>query len=218
MKGLFVTGTDTDVGKTWVSQGLMRCLAQSGKRVVGMKPVASGCHQTDNGLRNDDALMLQQAATEAVEYELVNPYSFAPAIAPETAAERVGVSIDPERILECFDRLTARADTVVVEGVGGWRVPLNGQYDVAMMARQLALPVVIVVNIRLGCVSHSRLTEESILNEGLPVLGWVANNKDAAAIDHQTVEAIDKLLEAPCIGVVPQLPSTDRVSDFLTLS
>jgi dethiobiotin synthetase len=217
MKGLFVTGTDTDVGKTWISQGLMRCLARSGKRVVGMKPVASGCHQTDNGLRSDDALMLQQAATEAVEYELVNLYSFAPAIAPETAAERVGVSIDPERILECFDRLTASADAVVVEGVGGWRVPLNGRYDVAMMAQQLALPVVIVVNIRLGCVNHARLTEESILNAGLPVLGWVANNKDAATIDHQTVEAIDKLLEASCIGVVPKLASTDRVSDFLTL-
>lgn len=217
MAGLFVTGTDTDVGKTWVSQGLMHCLARAGKRVVGMKPVASGCQLTDQGLRSDDALMLQQAATETVEYGLVNPYPFEPAIAPETAADLAGVSIDPVHILDCFGALTATADAVVVEGVGGWRVPLNGSYDVAMMARQLGLPVIMVVNIRLGCVNHSRLTAESIRSVGLPLLGWVANNKNSVSIDQHTVDVIDQALAAPCIGVVPQLLSSDQVSDFLTL-
>ncbi|RLA06846.1 MAG: dethiobiotin synthase, partial [Gammaproteobacteria bacterium] len=206
---------DTGVGKTWISQGLMRCLASSGKSVVGMKPVASGCLRTDQGLRNDDALLLQQAATISVAYELINPYSFEPAIAPEAAADLAGVTIDPRHIFDCYEELNSIADSVVVEGVGGWRVPLAGDYDVAMMARQLALPVVLVVNIRLGCINHARLTAESIRGSGMHLLGWVANHLNPAETNSYVVGMIDRALAAPCIGVVPLLPSSHLVSDYL---
>ena len=215
MSGLFVTGTDTGVGKTWISQGLIRCLARSGARVVGMKPVASGCRRTDAGLRSDDAVLLQQAATETVEYELVNPYAFEPAIAPEAAADLAGITIDPEHILNCFEALGLTADSVVVEGVGGWREPLAGSYDVAKMAVQLALPVVLVVNIRLGCINHAMLTAESIRGCGLPLLGWVANQINSVEAESYTVRVINQLLAVPCLGAVPQLPSSDLVSEYL---
>jgi len=217
MAGLFVTGTDTGVGKTWIAYGLIRALALAGDRVVGMKPVASGCRQTDLGLRSDDALLLQRGSTESVEYGLVNPYPFAPAIAPEAAADLAGVTIDPKHILNCYEALGSTADSVVVEGVGGWRVPLNGDYDVAMMARQLGLPVVLVVNIRLGCINHARLTAESILTSGLVFRGWVANCVESTDIDDHAVNVLNRSLPAPCIGAIPRLRSYEQITDHLSL-
>ena len=217
MAGLFVTGTDTDVGKTWISYGLMHVLGGLGHQVVGMKPVASGCRQTSKGLRNEDALLLQQASSVSAEYAMVNPYSFEPAIAPEAAAKLTETVIDRAIITSCFSHLNDLADQVVVEGVGGWRVPLHGQYDVAAMAADIGLPVVLVVGLRLGCINHARLTAEAIIGSGLTLVGWVANSISASAGDQQTVETLAELLPAPCLGVVPKLKSPIEVSGYLSI-
>ncbi|MBL4623225.1 MAG: dethiobiotin synthase [Immundisolibacteraceae bacterium] len=217
MAGVFVTGTDTEVGKTWVSVGLIQALANSGRRVVGMKPVASGCQRTDLGLRNADALLLQQASSVGADYATVNPFSFEPAIAPEAAANMAGLAIEPGVIKDCFDQLAGFADLVVVEGVGGWRVPLNGEYDVASMAIDIGLPVVLVVGIRLGCISHARLSAESIQSSGLPLLGWVANCGSSTDADQASIEALIKAMKAPCLGVVPRVASPNEVAGYLTV-
>ena len=143
--GVFVAGTDTGIGKTWVSIALIRCLSDAGGRVAAMKPVATGCDPTPDGLRNPDALMLQKAATVVADYELVNPYAFAPPIAPAFAAERAGVGIDPARIRHHARELASAADYLVVEGIGGWRVPIDRQYGVSDLARWLGYPIVLCV-------------------------------------------------------------------------
>lgn len=210
-----MTGTDTEVGKTWVSQGLMALLAQSGERVLGMKPVASGCVMTGQGLRSDDALMLQRQATESVAYEWVNPYAFAPPIAPKAAAAQALVQISPQRIMACFNKLSATADWLVVEGVGGWRVPLNGDYDVAAMARQFNLPVVLVVAIRLGCINHARLTAESIVASGCKLGGWVGNCIQDEQIEQDVVDELISQLQFPCLGIIPRTDNPQKVASYL---
>lgn len=177
-RGIFVTGTDTGCGKTEISLGLMAALQAQGQRVAGMKPVASGSDWTSAGLRNEDALRLQAQTGFETPYDLVNPYAFAPPIAPHLAAEEAGVSIDLDRITQAFQGLAAAADRVVVEGVGGWRVPLGPGISVADLPLRLDLPVVLVVGLRLGCLNHALLTAESILASGARLLGWVANQVD----------------------------------------
>jgi dethiobiotin synthetase len=162
VRGVVVTGTDTGVGKTLVAAGLLHGLARRGLRVAGMKPVATGCERTAAGLRNDDALCLGRHASVDAAYEEINPYAFEPAIAPHVAAAEAGVRIDLARIAACCARLSRGADRVVVEGVGGWRVPLNEREDVGDLARLLGLPVLLVVGVRLGCLNHARLSADAI--------------------------------------------------------
>lgn len=145
MTSLFVTGTDTDVGKTRISVALMRLLAESGYRVAGMKPIASGCDVTPEGLRNDDAVQLSQQATVNLPYDLINPYAFEPAIAPHIAAEQAGIRIKIDVIQQHFEQIKQQADSVVVEGAGGWLVPINRTSTLAGVAVRLDLPVVLVV-------------------------------------------------------------------------
>lgn len=178
MRGVFVTGTDTGVGKTYVATGLVRASVRAGLRTVGMKPVASGCVQTPDGLRNEDALALQAAANMPRPYEQVNPYSFEPPIAPHLAATEAGFVIELPRILTVFNQLCAGADMVVVEGVGGWQVPLSESFGVPELARALALPVILVVGLRLGCLNHALLSARAIRDDGLRLAGWVANGID----------------------------------------
>ncbi|MGH8397793.1 MAG: dethiobiotin synthase [Gammaproteobacteria bacterium] len=178
MRGLFVTGTDTGVGKTCVATGLVRACVRAGLLTVGMKPVASGCVQTPDGLRNEDALALQAAANLPRPYELVNPYAFAPPIAPHIAAREAGVKIELRRILSAFEQLCADVDAVVVEGVGGWQVPLAENFGLPDLARALALPVILVVGLRLGCLNHALLSARAIRADGLTLAGWVANGID----------------------------------------
>lgn len=202
--GFFITGTDTEVGKTWCTLGLMARLQQEGKTVVAMKPVASGCERTAEGLRNDDALRLQDQASIALPYEIVNPYAFAPAIAPHIAAEQSGQRIDIQNIKQRCDRLAQQADFVVVEGVGGWRVPLNDRESVADLASALDLPVILVVGLRLGCINHALLTAESIQAAGCKLAGWIANrvSPDMAEAE-QNIQSIAMRIDAPMLGVVP---------------
>lgn len=204
--GYFITGTDTEVGKTLISLGLLRRLRDQGHRVAGMKPVASGATPSADGLRNEDALALQRASSKPPDYELVNPYCFEPPVAPHIAARRAGMSIELDRILDAWRRLAARTDRVVVEGVGGWLVPLDRHHTVADLAQALGLPVILVVGLRLGCINHALLTAQSIRRAGVPFAGWVANGLDPAMAETEAnIAAIGSRLEAPLLAEVPHL-------------
>lgn len=205
--GYFVTGTDTGVGKTRVSAGLIAALRGQGLRVAGMKPVASGCAQTADGLRSADALALQAASSLGLPYERVNPYAFEPAIAPHLAAAEVGITIRFVVIARALSGLGAQSDCAVVEGVGGWRVPLGPDGDVADLALHLNLPVVLVVGLRLGCLNHAVLTAADIRRCGLPLAGWVGNGVEAGFERlEDTLNALRDILAEPCFGVLPYAP------------
>ena len=201
MKGWFITGTDTGVGKTFVSAGLLRYLNGCGLSAAGMKPIASGCERTPDGLRNDDAMRIVEASTADLPYELVNPYSFEPPIAPHIAAAKAGVVIEMQRILDCFDAISSQVDCIVVEGVGGWEVPVTEDAGMPDLAVALGLPVMLVVGIRLGCINHALLTADAVRSRGLELAGWVANRVDIAVDEEQAIiEAIAKRIGAPLLG------------------
>jgi dethiobiotin synthetase len=204
MKGaVFIAGTDTGIGKTWVASGLVAALAALGTRVAGMKPVASGCMVTPDGLRNDDALALQAASHPRPAYSDVNPVALAAAVAPHVAARRSGVEIDMSVLRAAFDRLGTSHDLVVVEGVGGWLVPLGPGLQVSDIPRQWKLPVILVVGLRLGCISHAQLSARAIVADGCELVGWIGNQVDPAmeALD-DSIAALGHLLAVPCLGVL----------------
>jgi dethiobiotin synthetase len=203
--GWFVTGTDTGVGKTRVAAALIAALCTRGERVAPMKPVASGCVPTKAGLRSEDALdLLAACARYDYDYTDVNPYAFAPPVAPHLAALQARVDIRLDEILRRYARLRELASCVVVEGVGGWCVPLDATSTTVDLARALALPVILVVGVRLGCINHALLTQESIEHAGLPLAGWVANTIDADIERFDdVVGALRERISAPLIGVMP---------------
>ena len=207
---LFVTGTDTGVGKTRVAAALCRALAARGIRVAAMKPVASGCTQTPEGLRNEDALALHAAMNVRAHYSEVNPYAFAPAIAPHIAAREAGVDIDFEVLDRAYERLRMRAQFLIVEGAGGWLAPLDATRGFADLAARWQMDVVLVVGLRLGCLNHALLTTESIERRGLRLHGWVAN-----CIDPQferlteNLSTLQNRIAAPCLGLFPFAPQAD---------
>lgn len=208
--GFFVTGTDTDVGKTWVALGLITALKKSNLRVMAMKPIACGCQATPEGLRNDDAQLLSQHASTTQPYELVNPYAFAAAIAPHLAARDEGVDIHVANIVRAYTEIADHADCVVVEGVGGWQVPISNTQTTIDMAKALALPVILVVRIKLGCLNHALLTSESIKRSGLSFAGWVATTADRSCVGiEENIRALTERISAPLLGVVPYLEELD---------
>ena len=215
-QGYFITGTDTGVGKTLVSQILIQRLAQDHARVVGFKPVASGCRKTPDGLRNDDAVALQAISSVALPYATVNPYAFEPAIAPHLAAAAANTHIDIARICATIDAVVA--DRVVVEGVGGWLVPLTPDETIADLARRLQLPVVLVVGMRLGCLNHALLTAAAIRQCGLPLVGWVANEIDPTFERcDENIAALADRLDTPLLMRLPWLSQPDSVQSLLPL-
>ncbi len=207
LKGFFVTGTDTEIGKTVVAAGVVHALAAQGRKVAAMKPVASGAEQTDAGLRNEDALHLIAAANVEAGYPEVNPYCFEPPIAPHLAAEEAGIRIRSEVIMDAAAVLAARADSLVVEGVGGWQVPLAPGFGIPDLARKLEMPVLLVVGLRLGCINHARLSAESILASGCKLVGWVGNvaSAEPMAREEANIGTLKELLPVPCLGIVPHL-------------
>lgn len=217
-QGFFVTGTDTEVGKTVISVGLINQLQRQGLRVVAMKPVASGCEVTTLGLRNEDALALQAAADIKVAYEQVNPYAFSPAIAPHIAAQQADTEIDLQRLANVYQQLQQQADATVVEGAGGWLVPLNDNQTIADLAVQIKLPVVLVVAIKLGCINHALLSAQSIRSSGLELAGWVANDFLGDSQNEAIIDAINSRIGAPCLGVVPRLKKADNAGAYLKLT
>lgn len=218
--GFFITGTDTGVGKTEVTAALAYELRRHGIAVAAMKPVASGCEPTPEGLRNSDALKLQAQCSVATDYERINPYAFAPPIAPHIAARDCGVEIDLGRLEHKFRDLAAGADCVLVEGVGGFEVPLGEVETTADLAQRLDLPIILVVGMRLGCINHTLLTAAAIARRGLTCAGWVANcvDPDMARVQ-ENIDELRLRLAAPLLGVVPRLPevTAEQLAPFLDL-
>ncbi|TCK17072.1 dethiobiotin synthase [Thiogranum longum] len=199
-QGIFVTGTDTDAGKTVVSVGIVEAIRTAGKTVAVMKPVASGCDLTREGPRNADALHLMQASTLDLPYQRVNPYAFEAPVAPHIAARTEGVQIDLAVIESAFEQLCGVADRIVVEGVGGWLVPISTRQTMADVARVLGLPVVLVVPVRLGCLNHALLSAAAIRLSGLELVGWVANRLDDDCLcADENIAALRERLGAPLL-------------------
>ena len=218
MHGLFVTGTDTGCGKTEISLGLMAAVQTTGAKVLGMKPVASGCTPSPDGLRNDDAVRLRAQGSSEAPYGLVNPYAFAPPIAPHIAAGEAGIEIRLPTIEQAYRALAGEADQVIVEGVGGWRVPLGRNLFVSDIPRALGLPVILVVGLKLGCINHALLTVESIQSSGGVLLGWVANQVDPTMLSRDAnLATLAALIDAPCLGVLPWLeaPTPSELAGYL---
>lgn len=212
---MFVTGTDTEVGKTFVSCALIRQLAASGLRVAAMKPVASGARSVGGQLRNDDALQLMAASNVDAPYEWVNPYCFEPAIAPHIAAQQAGIEMSQEPVLEAYQRLSERAEVVVVEGVGGWAVPMNTRQTMADLAARLNLPVVLVVGMRLGCINHALLSIEAIRSHGLPVRGWIANTLDPdMPCLQENIKTLENFISASHLGVMPYVKTPEILQNI----
>lgn len=210
---LFITGTDTGVGKTLVSCALIHAFKSRGLKVAGMKPVASGSEQTSQGLRNADAVALQRTTNVPAEYATINPYCFAPAIAPHLAARQAGVTIELSRLQEAYRVLSAQAEVVIAEGAGGWRVPLEPQGYLSDFAETLQLDVVLVVGLRLGCINHAVLTAEAIHSGPCRLVGWVGNliDPEFAPLQDNLTTLADRLT-VPCLGVLPHASNPDPLT------
>ena len=216
--GIYVSGTDTGIGKTFASVALLHALRARGLRAAGMKPIASGCEVTADGLRNEDALALQAASDPVPAYGEVNPYALRDPLAPEIAAREAGIEIALEPIRTAFARLQAQADAVVVEGVGGWAAPLSATLDQVDVVRALRLPVLLVVGLRLGCQSHALLSARAIVAEGCELVGWIANEIDPAmARIDENFEILCRRLPAPCWGRLPNSARADDATRHLQL-
>lgn len=206
-KSIFLTGTDTGVGKTLISAALLHALAKHHPRVVGMKPVAAGLMEVDGRWASEDVLALRAASTVAVPAELDNPVALAEPMAPHIAAQREGRSLEVAELMAAHQQLQALADVIVVEGAGGWRVPLNDHQTLADLAKALGAPVVLVVGMRLGCLNHALLTAEAIRADGLDLIGWVANHVDPdMAQPEENVASLRLRLGAPLLATVPWQP------------
>ena len=204
MAGFFITGTDTGVGKTWATVMLMRFLQAQGWSVVGMKPVACGCFWQDGQWRNEDALLLQEFATLPVDYAKLNIYAFEPPVSPHLAARMSGRIVCVNEIVRQCRELEALANCVLVEGVGGWEAPINDAERVSHLAKALKLPVILVVGMRLGCLSHAVLTHDAIVRSGVPCAGWIANGVEANfSCLEENIETLQSTLAIPHLGFIP---------------
>ena len=217
----FVTGTDTNVGKTLVSAALIHSLARNGLKVAGMKPVAAGAELRDGKLWNEDVALLSGEANVTLPTHLIAPYLFKEAAAPHVAAALEDQQINPDTIFTAFEQIRAQTEAVIVEGAGGFCVPLTPQIDLADIAARLQLDVILVVGLRLGCLNHAFLTAEAIAARGLRLAGWVVNQIDPA-MPHQAanIEALRERLPAPCLGSLPwmSVPSAALAADKLDFS
>ena len=219
-RGYFITGTDTDVGKTRVSLALLSALQRKGYSTIAMKPVACGCISKEGIYQNDDAVKLQQQASVHIPYELVNPYALPAPIAPHLAAAKNGQHIDIDRIRQIHHQQQNKADYIVMEGVGGWLVPLNAHDTTADMVKALEMPVILVAGIRLGCLNHALLTHAAIRERGIPLIAWVANciDKDCLEIE-DNIETLRGRLDAPLLGIIPYMEKHDvqTIADCLDI-
>lgn len=196
----FVTGTDTGVGKTLISCALLQAFSTRGKSVAGMKPIAAGCEE--DGI-NDDVKSLRAATNILATLGQINPYSFHLPVAPHIAARNAGVQINLERILESYSELASLAEVVIVEGAGGFQIPLNDTQDSADLAVALGLPIILVVGMRLGCLNHALLTIRAIKDCGLQCAGWIANILDADMLAlEENIQSLKLRIEAPLLGVI----------------
>ncbi|PVZ36953.1 dethiobiotin synthase [Pseudomonas sp. CC120222-01a] len=217
----FIAGTDTDVGKTTIAAGLLHAARLQGLSTLGAKPVASGCTMTPKGLRNSDAQALIDESSIKLAYEEVNPFAFEPAIAPHVAAREAGVALEVPVLAKAMRNvLDQGADFTLVEGAGGWRVPLSDHANLSDLAIALKLPVILVVGVRLGCINHALLSAEAIARDGLQLAGWVANIIEPRTSRlEENLASLAERLPAPCLGRVPKLKqaTADAVAEHLQL-
>lgn len=211
-KTYFITGTDTDAGKTVVSCGLLEAARQKQLETIALKPVSAGCDVTPDGLRHGDAMQLMEAMTIELPYSQVNPIALEPPIAPHIAAEEVGRRVTVDRLSGiCRGALMRKHDLSLIEGAGGWRVPLNNREMLSGLAIAMNIPVVLVVGMKLGCLSHALMTAESILRDGMKLAGWVANQIDPAMSRYEeNLQTLKGMMPAPCLGVVPWFSGLDN--------
>jgi dethiobiotin synthetase len=215
MAGFFITGTDTGVGKTWVTLALMRALQAQGLRVLGMKPVATGCEWVDGELRNEDALLIRQYASCVLPYHQINPYAYQAPVSPDIAATREKRPVKLDEVVAQCRALESSADSVLVEGIGGWAVPLGASAKVSDMALRLGLPVILVVGMRLGCINHALLTWDAMARSGVAVAGWIASDCDATfAYSDETLLSLECNMGTPCLARVPRLSRNDLLSQI----
>lgn len=217
-KSYFITGTDTNVGKTWATIALMRYFKNQGKAVAGMKPVASGCLMQDGQLKNEDALLIQENASVQIDYDLINPYAYEPPVSPHIAGINNPVKLN--QLVAKFELLKNLADIIIVEGAGGWYSPLNERETNGDLAIALALPVIFVVAIRLGCINHARLTYQAIVQSGVNCAGWIAVCTDPEMLNRdENVLSIKAAVAPPLLGILPytKVADFDFLSEQLTL-
>jgi len=203
----FVTGTDTDAGKTLVSAALLHKWSSEGFQTLGIKPVAAGCERVDGELLNGDALALMAEASIDLAYAQVNPVALEPAIAPHIAAAKVGINLTADRLTAyCRGTLMRKYDRALIEGAGGWRVPLNDREPLSRVAQELGFPVILVVGMKLGCLNHALLTAEAIRRDGLRIAGWVANRAEPEMSEYDAnLGWLAKAMGAPLLGAIPHL-------------
>ena len=201
----FITGTDTDVGKTYIATGLLQLFAREGFSTIGLKPIASGCDNYDGVLKNNDALQLQSLATIHLPYQEVNPFAFEQPIAPHITSAKQGAALSSRDIVEKLSRTLAKpADIFIIEGIGGWLLPLNNQETLAEVVKLLDLEIILVVAMRLGCLNHTLLTHQAIQQLGGKLVGWVANCLDTSMqYLNENINFLAKKLQVPLLGVVP---------------
>jgi len=220
-KVLFVTGTDTDVGKTVIAAGLLEAANQKGLRTAAIKPVAAGCEDRGEGPQNDDALLLQATASLKLSYQQVNPVALDLPMAPHIAAQEQGKMLTANRLSGfCRGISILPADFLIIEGAGGWRVPINKRETMAEIPKQLNAEVVLVVGVRLGCINHALLTAQAIRADGLKIAGWVANIVDPEMLRvDENIDTLKQMLFEPCLGVIPRLSdvSPQQVASHLTI-
>jgi len=219
-RNFYVTGTDTGVGKTEISLAIIRALQERDLKTNAMKPVAAGCIPSEDRLLNDDATRLQLQSSSEYDYSLLNPYAFEPPIAPHIAAAEQGVDIDLGVIETAFKEIKSFSDAVIVEGIGGWCVPVNRYQTTIDMVRLLSIPVIMVVGLRLGCLNHALLTWQSIKASHIKCVAWVANTLDPEQTRLQAnYRALTELLPVPCMGIVPHysVPRTEEIYRLLNI-
>lgn len=214
-KGYFVAGTDTGVGKTSITTGLMQAMLMKGVKVAGMKPIASGCDDHDGVIRSEDTEMIMAQASVDLDYDLVNPYRVIPPVSPNIGAKLDGLEISISHITQCYEQIAAKADVTLVEGVGGWMVPISDTETMEDVAKALNLPVILVVAIRLGCINHAILTANAIRASGLEIKAWVANMPDRNLVEiPQVINTLQDHINAPSLGIVPPFIGSSRPTAF----
>ena len=208
----FVTGTDTGIGKTHASVGLLEWARARDLRTLAVKPVAAGCDETPEGPRNEDALALQAAITEELSYAQINPVALPEPLSPHIAAQRAGVSVSIQRLAGfCRGVTSLPGDLCLIEGAGGWRVPVNGRETLARLPKELGIPAIVVVPLQLGCLNHAMLTVEAILRDGVKLAGWIGNHPrpETMSAEAENIQTLKGAIPAPCLGILPWQSTPD---------
>lgn len=217
----FITGTDTEIGKTFTTSALLRAFAKQGNSTLGLKPIASGAEEIDGVLHNEDVDSLVAASSVKASQEIVVPYLMRTPAAPHIVAALENVTMDVQHIASCYQQAQQLGDVVLVEGVGGFCVPLDDETSTVDLAQRLALPVILVVGMRLGCINHALLTAQAINASGLRLAGWVANTVDTdMKFFEENVQTLKQRLDAPCLAVMPRLAinEIEQASQYLDLN